>query len=78
MYGSAGENAFEANRLYQEPQCHPSSANTIILRCVQRLRDTGNVIARGGRGQQVNLNVEDTVLQNLEEVHTNSTLRLAQ
>lgn len=69
-YGAAGQNARAAARLYAErfPQRARHPSFNIILRCVQRTRETGFLRPRNvGRAVQYCANVDERVLRAFEE-----------
>ena len=82
MYGEAGRNAALAARLYAQEfpdrERHPS--HQVIMRCVQRCRETGSVLqARrdGGPRRQVRVEDEERILRAFEENPGNSIRRAA-
>lgn len=81
VYGAAGENARAAARLYAERfpgREHPSYH--VILRCVQRLRETGSVMRdqrRIGAPMRLAINEEAMILRAFEEDPRSSVRRVA-
>lgn len=82
-YGMAGRNARAAARLYAEqfPNRERHPCRTVILRCVQRARESGDLIPNRrtvGRAVQNVVNDEERVLAAIENNPQISVRRLAE
>ena len=82
MYGEAGRNAALAARFYAEefPDRERHPCPQVILRCVQRCRETGSVLlSRRDRGERMQVRVDDEerILRAFEENPGKSVRRIA-
>ncbi|EZA52481.1 uncharacterized protein LOC113561690 [Ooceraea biroi] len=82
-YGTAGENANAAARVYAENfvirERYPD--NKTIMRCVQRAAETGNLLLHrrnAGAPEHIRVNDEERILRTFEENPQNSVRRVAE
>lgn len=81
-YGIAGENARAAARVYAErfPERERHPDKNTILRCIQRLRETGTVLLNrqnAGAPIHIRVNEEERILRAFEENPRNSVRRVS-